>query len=191
MFLHLNSSPDFIACGCKSIALIVISPFTDWFSCQVQPSILQTPSQALRSFLRVSTFVLFKLGNSPSLSSSPAHIVDKQSWRSRWGPWLLASVGAAIHTENEAPRHAGPQRLWWACCLFHHGLSKVERMQPPHPWVMFWQLTIKWVFFGALSVFRTQCLISVLCQNLLPAPPDTSPTAHPSVCPKMPGLWNA
>lgn len=73
-----------------------------------------------QSFLRVSTFVLFKLGNSLSLSSSPTHVVDKQGWRSLWGPWLLASSKAAIHRENEAPRHAGPQGLWRACCLFHH-----------------------------------------------------------------------
>ena len=53
-----------------------------------------------QSFLRVSTFVLSKLGNSPSLSSFPAHLVDKQGRRSQWGPWLLASAEAAVHTRE-------------------------------------------------------------------------------------------
>ena len=42
--------------------------------------------------------------------------------------------------------------LWRACGLLHHRLSEVERMQPPHRWVVFWQLTIKRSLVPSMSL---------------------------------------
>ena len=70
---------------------------------QVQPSILQTPSQVFLRHFWVSKFVSCELRNSTKLFFllGPALLIN-ETWEATCVSWLAASAEADIHAKGEA-----------------------------------------------------------------------------------------